>query len=508
MKRNIFARLAVAAVLFASAAGVLAEQRTHLVMPSQTLYSISKQYGVTIEALQAANPTLISGTHVAAGALIVIPDAPAEAAAPTLTISAEKMAEAHGVEMPAVEPAKKSVFEKVASIFNHNYVTSIADASNIAVILPFNLGSQSAQEDKIQMRSVEFYQGFLLAVNEAQRTGKSLKVQTYDLSTRGLSDILTDDALLSANLIIAPMEANDVRAVATFGESHSIPVISPFAYCADLVEGYPHLYQMNTAASSFYPQLNEEIVQRFSEYAFVFVTDSLFVEKPDAYPLELQRHLTEKGIPFYKSMYGNPESVDHIDSLLHLEYSNILYVPVTSQKDALRRFFPTLKNKYYLQQNPGVAEAIGQTVGKQMVMQGDTLVEGERKVAILGYPKWQSYTDDFMESFYDLNVWMFTKFYVNPFKVEVQDFYNQFRYWYGREPMNIYPKYAMLGYDVASFCLDRLAQPVSMTGDDVMQRSLQSAIKFEQEGEGCYQNKGFYLVHFTPETTIEVYEIQ
>lgn len=502
-KRNNFARLTLVFWLFAACISVFAEQRTHLVMPSQTLYSISKLYGVTIEALQAANPTLIQDTYVAAGALIVIPDA-------ETSTSTTNKTEPHLAEKPVIELFGEAVAEKTNVVFNKvkDYVFSFRDASNIAVILPFNLESHNTTEDKVQMRSVEFYQGFLLAVNDAQRMGKRLKIQTYDLSTTPLNLILANPRLVDANLIIAPMEANDVRMVASFGEKHDIPVLSPFAYCADLVASCPHLYQLNTATSSIYMQINQEIERRFKEYAYVFVADSLFVDNKDAYPLELQRYLTERGVPFYQTMYGSPESVERIDTLLNLQHQNILYIPLTSQKDAMHRFFPSLKNKYYLQQNPEVAEAIGQSVSKPMVQMGDGVIEGERQVAILGYPKWQSYTDDFMESFYDLNVWMFTKFYVNPFKPEVQDFYNQFRYWYGREPMNIYPKYAMLGYDVANFCLDRLEKPSSMSGDAEMQRSLQSAIRFEQEGEGCYQNKAFYFVHFTPDTTIEVYENQ
>jgi hypothetical protein len=134
-----------------------------------------------------------------------------------------------------------------------------------------------------------------------------------------------------------------------------------------------------------------------------------------------------------------------------------------------------------------------------------------RKVAILGYPEWQLYTGDFMEYFYDLNVWMFTKFYINPFDPSVQEFYDDFKNWYNRELMPLYPKYGLLGYDVTNYVVDQLRKYGKlgvMDEEDEPVETLQSAICFEQKGDSCQMNRGLYLVHFTPEATIEKLEIK
>lgn len=402
---------------------------------------------------------------------------------------------------------------------------SFEPSANVAIILPFNLNSNTLSQDKQQMRSVEFYQGALIAIERAQRGGRHINVQTYDVSTRPLEQILTDEELLKARVIIAPMDTLQVRQIALFGESHNIPVISPFSYSDDMTEEFPGLFQWNTKLSSskaqMYERLSESLVDFFHGYQIVFVRDSLFQTKIDPYPAHLRAKLDSMDVFYQEYTYNDPYSVVCMDSALNLFDKHVLYVLETPQKDALRRFFPSLKNKLFLDANPAIAEYIGATYASgansttsvtveeslpdSLFADSVQLITENRKVAILGYPDWQLYTNDFMEFFYDLNVWMFTKFYTNPFDEEVQEFYDAFKYWYNRELMPLYPKYGLLGYDVLTFALNKLEMHGTITGDedDSPVNTLQSALHFEKCGNGGYVNRGLYLVHFTPETTIE-----
>ncbi|MBP5345618.1 MAG: hypothetical protein J6Y99_05350 [Bacteroidales bacterium] len=399
---------------------------------------------------------------------------------------------------------------------------------SIAVILPFNLASNTFSEDKLQMRSVEFYEGLLLSVNRWQQEGAHITVKAYDLGSRHLEEILTDEGLLDVQTIIAPIDAQQVEQVARFGEAHAIPVVSPFTFCRDLVEHFPHLYQLPTPKSTLYPQLAETILDQFGTYRVVFVKDSLFQDQVDPFPAYLQQEMDSAGRAYDNYIYNEPYSVMCMDSALNLYDQHVLYVLETPQRDAIRRFFPSLKNKLFLDANPMMANYIGAsyanssnsvstavTVESEMPdsLMSDTVmyITEARKVAILGYPEWQLYTNDFMEYFYDLNVWMFTKFYINPFDPSVQEFYDDFKNWYNRELMPLYPKYGMLGYDVTNYVVDQLRKYGKLgveDGEEEPIETLQSAICFEQQGDSCYMNRGLYLVHFTPETTIEKLEIK
>lgn len=403
--------------------------------------------------------------------------------------------------------------------------SGLQDVRTVSVILPFNLNSTSTAEDKKQMRAVEFYQGFLMGVDEAQKRGQNIEVHTFDIGSLNLSNILNNEGLQRSDAIIAPMESEEIERVAKFAEERGIAVISPFKFCKNLTDGYPHLMQLNTSKTTLYDKLSQDLAARFSNYTVVFVKDSLFANQTDAYPQNLKAQLKRNGTEFFEYTYNDPHSVASMDSALNLSGRNIFYVLETPQRDALRRFFPSLKNKLFLDANPSTAEAIGATytTGDELLPQytvvaneaeADSLrqIAKQRQVAILGYPEWQLLTSDFMEYFYDLNVWMFSQFYVNPFEEKVQQFQTDFKYWYSRELMAIYPKYGIYGYDVANFVFGHLQYKQgdwAMDFSNLSGRTLQTDIHLERESEnGCLMNRGLYLVHFTPETTIEKFEIR
>ncbi|MBR0038119.1 MAG: hypothetical protein IJP70_10855 [Bacteroidales bacterium] len=441
------------------------------------------------------------------------------------TIHADTLAKRVGVEpapvepSPVVEPTPEPEQTKPEVTQPVTVQRRPANEIVVAVILPFYLASENTKQDEMQMRMVEFYKGFLLAVNQAQQEGKHVRVLAYDLTTRPLSDILTDEALLQAQMIVAPMNPADVDQVALFGESHQIPVISPFSYRKELVEGYTHLFQLNAPKTSFYARLQTELIERFHDYQFVFVKDTLFTVDLDPFPNLLRTELRSRGIDYSDYTFNDPYSVVSMDSALNLSGTNVFYVLETPNSEIqatamLRRFFPSLKNKLFLDANPGMEEVV---IPDGVQLTGDTLrsdnalrSDNSRQIAVLGYPEWQKYTNDFMEFFYDLNVWMFTKFYANPFDSQVQAFYEDYRYWFGSDLLPLYPKYGMLGYDVATYAFAKLGSRRVMEADhsDMPVETLQSVLNFEQNEGQCLQNTGFCLVHFKPSTTIEKFEIR
>jgi hypothetical protein len=76
--------------------------------------------------------------------------------------------------------------------------------------------------------------------------------------------------------------------------------------------------------------------------------------------------------------------------------------------------------------------------------------------------------------------------------------------------MPLYPKYALVGYDLGLYFLTALTHTGRQFGAGVGTagvETLQSAIHFCSEGNG-YMNRGIYMIHFTPQTTIEKYDLR
>lgn len=90
-----------------------------------------------------------------------------------------------------------------------------------ALLLPF-------QEDR---RMVEYYEGFLMAVDSLKRTGISLDLYVYDcgkdLST--LNTILAKNEMKSMNIIFGPMHQNQIKPLSDFAEKNDIRLVIPFS---------------------------------------------------------------------------------------------------------------------------------------------------------------------------------------------------------------------------------------------------------------------------------------
>lgn len=491
MKKEIVRILALLVALVVGYHALMAEVQQHLVRPGDTLYSIAHRYGVTVEAIQAANPSIV-GTNIPTGFMLVIPDAAAGAESAAQNQSTPQTGNA------SMNPVKGIVvpsYQHVTQTENGDHWTD--GTLTMAVILPFQLDAKTAEQNKVQMRSVEFYQGVLMAVEKIQKLGRRVTVQAYDLNTERMADILANPQLLRADFIIAPMDEADVRPVAAWGNAHGTPVVSPFVFNAMMADEFEQLIQINTLKSKLYPQLTDDLVKRFAKYTFVFVTDSVGRKQVDPYPAILKAELTRQGMSYKEIAYQKPERLMACDSLLGLMNEDVIFVPTTPQQDALRRMFSGLQHVKILRD-----------ARHQLALTEGTETSGRApQMAVLGYPEWLLYTHDFVDYYYDLNVYMFSKVYVNPFDEEVKQFYADFKYWYSKEPMSLIPKYAILGYDVALYFLKALSQH----GQHLVERldgeqgeSLQTVLSFRRDeaGKGLY-NHGLYLVHFTPESSIE-----
>lgn len=352
------------------------------------------------------------------------------------------------------------------------------------VILPFNVNAQTTEAKRQQLRVVEFYQGFLLAVNEIQRKGRQIKVQTFDSSSENLRDILERPEITYSDFIIAPMDEAQVREVADYGEGLGIPVVSVFAFDPSLLDAsHSHLFQVGAHKSMMYDALSDDLLSRFPNHTVVFVKDES-ATKVDPFPSTLRKKLKDDGHKFVDFNYRSPETLMKCDSILDLENEDILIVPVTPDKESMRKMFSGLQH---------------------VKISRDTL-EMIPHFAILGYPEWALSTSEFIDYYYDMNVYMFSKVYINPFDIDVKQFYYQFQQWYHKDLMPLIPKYGVLGYDVATYFMTAVYKDGGRLEENVRGykgETLQTAMCFTQGENGGFYNSGLYLVHFTPESTIE-----
>ena len=131
--------------------------------------------------------------------------------------------------------------------------------------------------------------------------------------------------------------------------------------------------------------------------------------------------------------------------------------------------------------------------------------DGSYAVRLFGYPEWQTYSS-LKDEYHQLGTYLYTPFFVNQSEQGVERFNDLFKRWYGREPMDTYPGYAMWGYDTALYFLSALQRHgvgFEQHLNQMQVNPVQFAFHFERMNNwGGFINTGLYLVYYDPNGNI------
>ena len=186
----------------------------------------------------------------------------------------------------------------------------------------------------------------------------------------------------------------------------------------------------------------------------------------------LKQELGSKGIPV-KTLKENAP-VETLKAALHNDKENF-FIPTSGNDLTLLRIIPQLT--LLVRDNP------------------------EARIHLFGYPEWQTYTKDHLESFFELDTYFYSSFYTNNLLPAAINFTQAYRKWYSKEMEERYPKYGMLGFDTGYFFLKGLSKYGSELEKNLPQMDLtpiQTGFKFQRVNNwGGFVNKKVFFVHFT-----------
>ena len=215
----------------------------HLVQKGETLYSLSRAFGLSVDEIKVANDNLVEGLR--AGAMIKIPVKTALVRVDTLDRNQEQvgpeasLSEAvDSVRVQHRDSMKRSVF---SWFVNDLTVLDRSDRSqlNVAMLLPLRNESGTANRNYL-----EFYQGALLAFEELKAQGISAHLSLYNTarSSKEVYELVEAPDFANTDLIIGPVYEECFAPVLDFAENHRVAVVSPLATLEQ--ENSPMLYQM------------------------------------------------------------------------------------------------------------------------------------------------------------------------------------------------------------------------------------------------------------------------
>lgn len=437
----------------------------HEVQKKETLYSISKHFGVSIPDLIAANPGL---KRLSAGMILNIP-------------VAEKVSALPAKGRPAVKEEDPGTMQ---DLFVFREETTGKKEVNVALLLPFMLNHP---QNKTAPLYLEYYEGFLLAVEEMQKKGLSVNVYVYDTqsSAKQVKRILSEPELENMDLIIGPVEDNLIKTVADFALAHDINLVNIFSLKNEEALHNARIFQTNIPHPYLYAEAIREFSRLFADRRVIFITDPAGKNDKKEFVSALKTDLDRRSVPYSGFTADLLEA--NVENLLQQDSAQaIVFVPEGGNFESLSHLLPTLRT----------------------IRDKHPLLT----FSLFGYPEWQTYTKDFIENFYALDTYIFTRFYVDPTDPHTREFYKRYKYWYSKDVQAANPQYGILGYDTGMFFLKALQKYGKDFGnriDGVNHSSIQTDFYFQRVNNWTgFINKGSYFVHFTPFYKIEKIEIR
>lgn len=425
----------------------------HKVQRKETIFSISRQYGITEAELIAANPELRT-EKLKKGKFLCIPYAQ------------ETKTDASSVK-PTVIPTDDQLFDE-----SRKEVRKISTVK-AAVMLPFMTDGSGNRDE--QARMVEYYEGFLMAVDSLKEKGVSVDLYTYDTrnNASSIKAILGKSEMKKMNIIFGPAYPDQVKPVAEFAKKNNIRLVVPFTSKGNEVFNNPSIYQINTPQSYLYSEVYEHFLRRFTTANVIFLDAADGDKDKVEFIKGLKEELKNKRIPFTE-LKGEDITPESLKGAMNHIMDNV-FIPTSGTNVALIKLLPQLI--VTLRDNP------------------------DYRMHLFGYPEWQTYTHDHLASFYELDTYFYSSFYTNNLFPEAVQFSSAYRKWYSKDMLNSFPKYGMLGFDTGYFFLKGLSQ----YGDNLEEKlnkvtvtPIQTGFKFDRVNNwGGFINRKVFFVHFT-----------
>lgn len=414
-----------------------APKRTHVVQRKETLYSISRQYDISVEELTRANNI----TSIKVGQELIIP-MPQKQEQTETTIEEPSI---KVVENPTMA-VKKGDLDPINNPQPVKPAAQNPNALRIAVLLPFML--ETPYIDASVNYFWDFYRGILLGLNEVKKSGISVDLYTFDIEKNQitLDSVLRLPVLKTMDLIIGPAYSNQVAAVSRFSRDNRIHMVVPFTSKIELDDSHEFLLQFNPSQDVLLPLVAQTMVDRFSSSNFIIARFTGKQDKANALADEVIKALAAKR-KTYRELQLSTSNVDTLKTLAGRN-KTLLFL-ATTRLDVVSSLLPQI----------------------------ETL--GLPALQIWGFEDWKQWVN-FHEGTY----------YYSLFKKKDTSAYQaNYKQWYGElSPINI-PMYDLIGYDLINYttaALKAKRKNMSAAFGNVECDLLQSEFKFQKVKSGTH----------------------
>lgn len=393
----------------------------------ETIYGICRKFNITEDEFIAANPQLRN----------------------------EKLKKNKYVCIPYSNSEIEEAMTPVAEV-----VEEVEDAFEVGIILPFGISQKTLEPNNHKM--LDFYRGFLLALEESKDKLESVNVHAIDesiIDSLGTNVIVNSENYKKLDLIIGPYNSNYINPIVQFASANNMHVVIPFSSKEDYFSTYNNVFQLNVVQSDFYNKTFKHLIDRNKNTNYIFYNSDDKSEN-SVFSSSLKNYLTSVGISFKEV---NSTAVTEITSLLSQSNNNMLLCSFGSVK-VFEKLIKNLDN----------AEGLS-----------------DYKISIFGQPNWIQFAEDKKNDFSRYNCQYFTKFISDSSINSIKELEDKFEVYFKTEQYPSYPKYGVMGYDIGKYFLNN--EKYFIDGGDIKNiNTLQTPLKFEKS-KGYFNNQIIFV---------------
>lgn len=466
-------------------AEVVLKSNEYRVMAGETVYSLSRRFGMSEEYFMEIN-SLRSARDLKEG-MIVLRSKPVDAA-PAVEESAQEAAESAIEAQPEVEATQEEAVDMLEQSVEVDQQSisavpvpmfeCVAEFQKLytLLMLPFH------KDGKVNSTAVDFYRGALLAMEDLSGMGYQIDLSVLDTngSAEVVEDIVNYEPLFyGANLIIGPVYEDEMSKVLPYAEQENIPIVSPLADLSSMSS--PVLFQMHAETSHKYDRLADILAD--DREVFVIHTASEDAEtKSRIYEFCANNTFTELNYRFNRGSIFHRRNADGTNgafvSITELMRSktNKVFVVLASVETDVDRVLTTLSSTK------------ASILGRGGVM-GDYVVLGNRR--------WKQMMSIDKQTFFNNNTIFIMPYHANRGSGAISEFDARYITAYDVLPT----MYSYRGYDAMMIFCRKMFEGWEDIGNVVTPLATPYTFIFEN---GLYVNKHWVVEKYSSNYTIDV----
>ncbi len=442
---------------------------THKIKDRESANRLAKKYNVELESIKEINPYI--SRHLVPGQIILIP-------IPGLT--KEAIGDVAGSGASDGHPRPDTLLSQEEICDGRWDLGSY----KIALMLPLYLdeldgadkftanesGGEQSQEFIKPFTFIQFYEGFMLAVDSLRQLGLNAEIFIFDIGDdiSGAKKVIQNRELKQMDLIVGPVFSSSFTIVANFAHEHHIHIVNPFTMRNEVIEGNPYVFKLTPSIDQQFKQLVQFLNKNHPRA-------QIFIAKHNPYRDEMNFDLLRSCLD--KDLETRPPPLTDL-------YHEIIY-----SRDSVYTFYHRASPDH---ENVVIIYSDDKVFILDFMRKLNELRD-PFPITVIGIPTWKKI--DFLEPEHlnNLNTHIMSDTYVDYNSPWVKQFIAKYRLTYYAEPEG----YAYRGYDIGWYFMSVLMKFGAHFDDCIThydQNLLELSFEFDRSPLNGYENQHWNML--------------